>query len=1131
MKFYLGLLSAFLVAVPLGAEPFVCACDPQPGGGAAKPTVDSRGSLSAMVIFAKFRGEASGDNEAPFWADDLFNENLPGSFAHFYQEASRGQLRLDGATLAKRYSSLQPASAYVAEDAGTLGNFGQFNLEILRQADPDVDMGLFDNDGPDGRPNSGDDDGYVDILFINLLTVPERFFIDRASGLASLGLDTDFISDDPAANGGQIRIRSKFTGFGGTTQRGHVYNFTSASMTHEFGHVLGLPDLFDQSANTFDEEGRTVFDPVLDSAGIGKWGLMGLGTLGWNEDNGPNAFCAWSLEQLGWIGLDNANLVTVTQSMRDVVIEDIDQGGRVYKIPLNEDEYFLLENRQPSGSYYDRNIPAGGLLVWHVDMRADNDEERHKQVDLICADGLYTDRGFPGNRADPVNGGDNLDFWSRDDLYASATNGNKGDATDPFDGERFTRLAYDTNPGFSAHTGFSRNLPLGFALENIRRDGTRMIVDILLRQPLAGHISADTTWSGTVDLASDIVVEKGATLTLAAGTQIRFALQDNGFSGFDTRRVELLVFGQLNIAGTQANPVHLRSAASRPRGRDWSGLFLLSGQAPDLTHIVVDHALNGVVRSHLPPGQTRWSQDQRIPFDLVVPANAELIVEAGTRLGFTSGDMGRSGRSPTYTELIVKGSMDIEGQAGSPVLLTLAAARADSIWYGVRLREGARFAAQHAHFEQTAFALSGTVPAGARITLEDSQFRRAAGNALNLTVNGQLQVDRGTFEQITGQAINIEGSGQFNLRQTVIQDNRGEGLFLGNCSLEAIELSLLRNGAVSGASQRSGLQAVGGSGQKIELWQSTVDGNGLHGLDLEAWEGQVELHDSQVSNNRGHGLAANGLARLVFEQVVLDRNRDAGAVVVATPVELWTSTFTGNQTGLILRESTSGVIDMGQFSNNPVGLELHQLEQLVVRSSRFERGNLGLLSDSSTPVLQLNQFSRNGTGIRLVGSALPQTLSRNTFRDHVTAIDNQTALPLTARENFWGTTDSTAIAGQIVGDVDWTPFLDAEPQATAVAQAAPSQVSFALHSAAPNPFNAATLLRFSLPQDGPTRLVLYNILGRPVRRLLDNHLSAGEHQRIWDGSDDAGRPLATGVYLYQLRAGAQAATGRLLLLR
>ena len=161
---------------------FDCACRT----GLAKPTVGSIGSLNALVIFAKFKGEATGADQAPSWGKDLFDRRHPGSFAHFYDEMSGGLLQLGGQVLPKRYSSLQPAAAYLADVPGALGRFGQFNLEILEQADRDIDVGLFDNDGPDGLPNSGDDDGYVDIVFINLLTVPKDFLVGTATGLASL---------------------------------------------------------------------------------------------------------------------------------------------------------------------------------------------------------------------------------------------------------------------------------------------------------------------------------------------------------------------------------------------------------------------------------------------------------------------------------------------------------------------------------------------------------------------------------------------------------------------------------------------------------------------------------------------------------------------------------------------------------------------------------------------------------------------------------------------------------------------------------------------------------------------------------------------------------------------------------
>ena len=98
------------------------------------------------------------------------------------------------------------------------------------------------------------------------------------------------------------------------------------------------------------------------------------------------------------------------------------------------EEYLLLEQVTRSSSFYRRNAPGEGLLLWHIRPQANgNGDETSKSVDLICADGLYADSGFPrGHRPDQHFGRDNLDFWAHDTAYARATGGNFGDATDLF---------------------------------------------------------------------------------------------------------------------------------------------------------------------------------------------------------------------------------------------------------------------------------------------------------------------------------------------------------------------------------------------------------------------------------------------------------------------------------------------------------------------------------------------------------------------------------------------------------------------------------------------------------------------------------------------------------------------------
>lgn len=90
---------------------------------------------------------------------------------------------------------------------------------------------------------------------------------------------------------------------------------------------------------------------------------------------------------------------------------------------------------------------------------------------------------------------------------------------------------------------------------------------------------------------------------------------------------------------------------------------------------------------------------------------------------------------------------------------------------------------------------------------------------------------------------------------------------------------------------------------------------------------------------------------------------------------------------------------------------------------------------------------------------------------------------------------------------------------------------FTLETNYPNPFNAATTIRFSLSQAGPISLRIYNAGGHLVRHLLERSLAAGLHHIAWDGRDQSGRDLASGVYLYQVKTIDQTQTRKMLLLR
>jgi len=71
----------------------------------------------------------------------------------------------------------------------------------------------------------------------------------------------------------------------------------------------------------------------------------------------------------------------------------------------------------------------------------------------------------------------------------------------------------------------------------------------------------------------------------------------------------------------------------------------------------------------------------------------------------------------------------------------------------------------------------------------------------------------------------------------------------------------------------------------------------------------------------------------------------------------------------------------------------------------------------------------------------------------------------------------------------------------------------------PNPFNPTTTIKYQLPQSSDVTLSIYNILGQKVRTLLNSRIEAGYHSVEWDGRNDAGAKVGSGIYIYRFSAG------------
>jgi hypothetical protein len=92
-------------------------------------------------------------------------------------------------------------------------------------------------------------------------------------------------------------------------------------------------------------------------------------------------------------------------------------------------------------------------------------------------------------------------------------------------------------------------------------------------------------------------------------------------------------------------------------------------------------------------------------------------------------------------------------------------------------------------------------------------------------------------------------------------------------------------------------------------------------------------------------------------------------------------------------------------------------------------------------------------------------------------------------------------------------------------------MQYALYQNFPNPFNPVTEIQFDIPDISTVELVVYNLMGQEVRRLVNGEIQAGYHRIVWDGLNNQGEPVSTGVYIYSLTSPSFHSTKKMVLLK
>jgi M6 family metalloprotease-like protein len=244
---------------------------------------------------------------------ELFDGPWPtGTMSEYFSEASAGLFDVTGDVYG--WINLDNTEIWYTWESNGLDYYSAhtdvFIEEVVSAVDDQVDFGIYDNDGPDGIPNSGDDDGYVDVLMLVHPTIGAECYSSiyhmwSHSGQYSLWDDViggPLETNDPAAGGGVILIDDYIMAPTVSCGSGLI---EIGVFCHELGHAIGLPDLYDYNGGSY---------------GIGYWGLMGSGN--WNTPESPAHPCGWSKEQLGWVTVTDIGWRSVQRALPPVIQSD-----------------------------------------------------------------------------------------------------------------------------------------------------------------------------------------------------------------------------------------------------------------------------------------------------------------------------------------------------------------------------------------------------------------------------------------------------------------------------------------------------------------------------------------------------------------------------------------------------------------------------------------------------------------------------------------------------------------------------------------------------------------------------------------------------------------------------------------
>lgn len=455
------------------------------------------GTINVPVVLLNFSDTSSSFSRSDF-NNFLFDDDK--GLTAYYDEVSYGNLTIQGGSSGVvDWVQLPENHQFYGKNnsAGYDANIGVMIENALNLADNNVDFSQYADKNSDCT---------VDLIAFVYQGNGEHQAVGESNDIWAHKYSMDYLEDEGDGNGAyetndtcptdstkKMVINDYFVAPELSTAGGRANVGTFA---HEFGHVFGLPDLYDTNGST---DGST--------AGAGNWSLMASGSKnGANRDGeSPAHISAWGKYMLGWIDPVKVNDVDLSDYELNESASNAE--AILFENPSNKDEYFIVENKNQRG--FDAYTPGKGLVVWHIDddlAAPGANYQTQSGVNTVACDLGYQDCSTYHNGVAVAS----ADYWfDMEDDY------NDGDEHDTFgsdgDGgssEYGSSQDWDTefSNGTEVNSNWWDNSTSEFSMTKISAKGDTMTFDL----------GDGGTGGGLPPTGNDLVLENGSNETINA---------------------------------------------------------------------------------------------------------------------------------------------------------------------------------------------------------------------------------------------------------------------------------------------------------------------------------------------------------------------------------------------------------------------------------------------------------------------------------------------------------------------------------------------------------------------------------------------------------------------------------------